>query len=69
MRQAQQELKALSVKQRVYQNLRIRAQDVLSAPINLRDQIGPSFDDVFIASNEKRLVIPQLLTRHGLMDY
>ncbi|KMJ44463.1 type VI secretion system membrane subunit TssM [Xenorhabdus khoisanae] len=69
MRQAQQELKTLSVKQRVYQNLRIKAQDVLSAPINLRDQIGPSFDDVFIASNEKRLVIPQLLTRHGLMDY
>ncbi|WP_237385858.1 type VI secretion system membrane subunit TssM [Xenorhabdus sp. Sc-CR9] len=69
IRQAQDELKALSVKQRVYQNLRIRAQDVLSAPLNLRDQIGPSFDDVFVASNEKRLVIPQLLTRHGLMDY
>ncbi len=69
IRQAQQELKTLSVKQRVYQNLRIRAQDILAAPINLRDQIGPSFDDVFVASNEKRLVIPQLLTRHGLMDY
>ncbi|MDX7986222.1 type VI secretion system membrane subunit TssM [Xenorhabdus sp. 12] len=69
IRQAQQELKTLSVKQRVYQNLRIKAQDVLSAPLNLRDQIGPSFDDVFVASNEKRLVIPQLLTRHGLMDY
>ncbi|CDG19400.1 ImcF-related family protein [Xenorhabdus doucetiae] len=31
--------------------------------------IGPSFDDVFVASNEKRLVIPQLLTRLGLTDY
>ncbi|CDL87575.1 type VI secretion system membrane subunit TssM [Xenorhabdus cabanillasii] len=69
IRQAQQELSTLSVKQRVYQNLRIKAQDTLSAPINLRDQIGPSFDSVFVASNEKRLVIPQFLTRHGLMDY
>nr|WP_244182493.1 type VI secretion system membrane subunit TssM [Xenorhabdus beddingii] len=69
IRQAQQELKALSVKQRVYQNLRIKAQDALAAPVNLRDQIGPSFDSVFVASNEKRLVIPQFLTRHGLMDY
>ncbi|MDC9582131.1 type VI secretion system membrane subunit TssM [Xenorhabdus sp. PR6a] len=69
IRQAQEELKALSVKQRVYQNLRIRAQDSLPAPLNLRDQIGPSFDDVFVASNEKRLVIPQLLTRLGLTDY
>ncbi|MDC9597609.1 type VI secretion system membrane subunit TssM [Xenorhabdus anantnagensis] len=67
--QAQQELKTLSVKQRVYQNLRIKAQDALAAPINLRDQIGPSFDSVFVVSNEKRLVIPQFLTRHGLMDY
>ncbi|BET95266.1 type VI secretion system membrane subunit TssM [Xenorhabdus taiwanensis] len=69
IRQAQQELKALSVNQRVYQNLRIKAQDALPAPINLRDQIGPSFDSVFVASNEKRLVVPQFLTRHGLMDY
>ncbi|AOM41984.1 type VI secretion system membrane subunit TssM [Xenorhabdus hominickii] len=67
--QAQQELKTLSVKQRVYQNLRIKAQDALSAPVNLRDQIGPSFDSVFVASNEKRLEIPQFLTRHGLVDY
>nr|WP_244175640.1 type VI secretion system membrane subunit TssM [Xenorhabdus vietnamensis] len=67
--QAQQELKTLSVKQRVYQNLRIKAQDALAAPINLRDQIGPSFDSVFVASNEKRLVVPQFLTRNGLMDY
>ncbi|OKP01164.1 type VI secretion system membrane subunit TssM [Xenorhabdus eapokensis] len=69
IRQAQQELKALSVNQRVYQNLRIKAQDALPAPINLRDQIGPSFDSVFVASNEKRLVVPQFLTRHGLMGY
>ncbi|MDR0218887.1 MAG: type VI secretion system membrane subunit TssM [Enterobacteriaceae bacterium] len=69
IRLAQQELSALSVKQRVYQNLRIKAQDALPAPINLRDQIGPSFDNVFVAGNEKRLEIPQFLTRHGLMDY
>ncbi|MBD2791803.1 type VI secretion system membrane subunit TssM [Xenorhabdus szentirmaii] len=69
IRQAQQELKTLTVKQRVYQNLRIRAQEMLPAPINLRDQIGPSFDSIFVASNEKRLVIPQLLTRQGLTSY
>nr|WP_196245174.1 type VI secretion system membrane subunit TssM [Xenorhabdus bovienii] len=69
MKQAQQELSALTINQRVYQNLRLKAQDTLSAPVNLRDQIGPSFDSVFIAGNESRLVIPQFLTRHGLTDY
>ncbi|MCP9269246.1 hypothetical protein M5U04_14400 [Xenorhabdus sp. XENO-1] len=53
----------------MYQNLRLKAQDTLSAPVNLRDQIGPSFDSVFIAGNESRLVLPQFLTRHGLTDY
>ncbi len=66
---AQHELSTLSIYQRVYQNLRIRAQDVLPAALNLRDQIGASFDDIFVANDDKLLVVPQFLTRNGLQNY
>ena len=66
---AQRELSRLSIYQRVYQNLRIRAQDVLPPALNLRDQIGASFDDVFVANNDKLLVVPRFLTRQGLQNY
>lgn len=66
---AQRELSKLSIYQRVYQNLRIRAQSALPAALNLRDQIGASFDDVFVANDDKLLVVPQFLTRNGLQNY
>ncbi|WP_145557357.1 type VI secretion system membrane subunit TssM [Yersinia aldovae] len=66
---AQQELSKLSIYQRVYQNLRIKAQDALPPALDLRDQIGASFDDVFVSSNDRLLVIPQFLTRNGLQNY
>ncbi|EBR4143414.1 type VI secretion system membrane subunit TssM [Salmonella enterica] len=66
---AQKELSKLPVYQRVYQSLKTRAQGVLPADLNLRDQIGPTFDQVFISGDDDKLVVPQLLTRHGLQSY
>jgi type VI secretion system protein ImpL len=66
---AQRELSKLSIYQRVYQSLRSKAQGVLPADLNLRDQIGPSFDKVFIANKEEDLAVPQFLTRYGLQSY
>lgn len=69
IRAAQRELSKLSIYQRVYQNLRLRAQDALPPALNLRDQIGASFDDVFVANDERQLIVPQFLTRNGLQNY
>ncbi|BCG10650.1 type VI secretion system membrane subunit TssM [Buttiauxella agrestis] len=66
---AQKELSKLSIYQRVYQSLRTRALGVLPADLNLRDQIGPSFDKVFVANKEEDLSVPQFLTRYGLQSY
>jgi len=41
---AQKELSKLPVYQRVYQSLKTRALGVLPADLNLRDQVGPTFD-------------------------
>lgn len=45
---AQKELSKLPVYQRVYQSLKTRALGVLPADLNLRDQVGPTFDGVYI---------------------
>ncbi|UHM93047.1 type VI secretion system membrane subunit TssM [Rahnella victoriana] len=66
---AQQELSKLSIYQRVYQNLLVKARDTLPSSLNLRDQIGTSFDDVFVSANDNLLEIPQVLTRNGLQNY
>lgn len=66
---AQKELSKLPVYQRVYQSLKTRAQGVLPADLNLRDQVGPTFQKVFISGDDDKLIIPQLLTRHGLQRY
>ncbi|POP40628.1 type VI secretion system membrane subunit TssM [Superficieibacter electus] len=66
---AQRELSKLPIYQRVYQTLRTRALGVLPADLNLRDQVGPTFDKVFVAGDDDKLVIPQFLTRYGLQSY
>lgn len=66
---AQNELSKLPVYQRVYQSLKTRAQGVLPADLNLRDQVGPTFELVFVSGDDNKLVVPQLLTRHGLQGY
>lgn len=66
---AQKELSKLPVYQRVYQSLKTRALGVLPADLSLRDQVGPTFDQVFISADDNRLVVPQFLTRYGLQSY
>lgn len=66
---AQKELSKLPVYQRVYQSLKTRALGVLPADLNLRDQVGPSFERVFTSAEDDKLVVPQFLTRYGLQSY
>ena len=66
---AQRELSRLPIYQRVYQSLRTRALGVLPADLNLHDQIGASFDNIFVAADDSKLTIPQFLTRYGLQGY
>ncbi len=66
---AQKELSSLSIYQRVYQTLRLKASEDLSSPLNLRNQIGPSFNAVFVSEDDDKLEIPQFLTRLGLLNY
>lgn len=66
---AQKELSKLPVYQRVYQSLKTRALGVLPADLNLRDQVGPSFERVFTSAEDDKLVVPQFLTRYGLQNY
>jgi type VI secretion system protein ImpL len=66
---AQHELSKLPVYQRVYQSLKTRALGVLPADLNIRDQIGSSYEAVFVSGDDSKLVIPQFLTRYGLQSY
>ncbi|MCW2094774.1 UNVERIFIED_ORG: type VI secretion system protein ImpL [Enterobacter sp. BIGb0239] len=66
---AQKELSKLPVYQRVYQSLKTRALGVLPADLNLRDQVGPSFERVFTSADDNKLIVPQFLTRYGLQSY
>lgn len=66
---AQKELSKLPVYQRVYQSLKTRALGVLPADLNLRDQIGSTFDQVFTSVDDSKLIVPQFLTRYGLQGY
>lgn len=66
---AQVELRKLSIFQRVYQSSLIKSVHVLPIDLNVKTQIGASFDSVFKVNNEKLLVIPQFLTYEGLVNY
>lgn len=66
---AQKELSKLPVYQRVYQSLKTRALGVLPADLNLRDHVGPTFEQVFTSADDNRLIVPQFLTRNGLQNY
>lgn len=66
---AQHELSKLPVYQRVYQSLKTRALGVLPADLNLRDQVGTTFDQVFTSADDNKLIVPQFLTRYGLQNY
>lgn len=69
IKNAEIELRNLSIYQRIYQNLRVKAKNDLPADLNIRAEIGASFDYVFTADNENSLYVPRLLTRDGLNNY
>lgn len=66
---AQQELSKLPLYQRVYQNLKVKSLESLPPDLNLRNQIGASFDSLFVANDDRLLLIPQFLTQNGLKNY
>ncbi|WP_392565256.1 type VI secretion system membrane subunit TssM [Utexia brackfieldae] len=66
---AQVDLRRLSIYQRVYQNLLSKSKIALPVTLNIRNQIGAGFDEVFVSDNPDMLDIPQLLTREGLVNY
>ena len=79
---AQQELGRIPTSDRVYQDLETRAQQDLSAPLDLARAAGPAFETVFTTverqngaqtsqqpSARSDLAIPGMLTRDGLQNY
>lgn len=66
---AQIELRKLSIYQRVYQNLRIKSVDLLPTDLNVKSQIGATFDSVYRVNNDSLLIVPQFLTYEGLINY
>ncbi len=66
---AQRELGKLPMYQRVYQNLVVKAGDVLPPALNVRDEVGPAFDTVFALRNESAGQVPRLLTWPGFSDF
>lgn len=66
---AQRELGKLPMYQRVYQNLEVKAGEVLPPEFNVRDEVGPTFDAVFTLRNERAGAVPRLLTWPGFSDF
>ncbi|MDX1801684.1 MAG: type VI secretion system membrane subunit TssM, partial [Marinobacter sp.] len=79
---AQQELGRIPTSDRVYQDLETRAQQDLSAPLDLARAAGPAFETVFTTVERQNgaqtsqqpsampdLAIPGMLTRDGLQNY
>ncbi len=55
--------------QRVYQNLVVKAGDVLPPDLNVRDEVGPTFDTVFALRSDNAGQVPRLLTWPGFNDF
>lgn len=69
IKDAQVELRKLSIYQRIYQNLRVKADNDLPRKLYLRSEIGASFDAIFNVLDETKMYISQLLTRDEISDY
>jgi type VI secretion system protein ImpL len=75
--EAQQQLRKLPLAQRVYISLRQQAQEQLHGELDLRNEIGPAFDVVYVpltprnhlAAVDSSLSLPPLLTASGFRDY
>jgi type VI secretion protein IcmF len=66
---AQRELGRLPIYQRVYQNLVVKAGEVLPPDLDVRDEVGPGFDTVFALRDENQGLVPRLLTWPGFSDF
>lgn len=69
IKNAQSDLSRLSIYRRVYKSMHSQAKLALPNDLNIRNQVGASFDSVFTTDNEALLKVPQLLTRSGLSNY
>ena len=75
--EAQQQLRSLPLAQRVYISLRQQAREQLHGELDLRNEIGPAFDIVYVPLNTRghqsgvdaNLALPPLLTANGFRDY
>jgi len=75
--EAQQQLRKLPLAQRVYISLRQQAQEQLHGELDLRNEIGPAFDIVYVplaerdhqAAVDANLALAPLLTASGFRDY
>lgn len=75
--EAQQQLRKLPLAQRVYIGLRQQAQEQLHGELDLRNEIGPAFDIVYVPLAERdhqagvdgNLSLAPLLTASGFRDY
>ena len=69
IRTAQIELGKLPMFQRVYQSMVARGQEQLPPDLALRDEVGPTFDTVFMMRNEAAGSVPRLLTWSGFSEF
>jgi type VI secretion system protein ImpL len=75
--EAQQQLRKLPLAQRVYIGLKQQAAQQLHGALDLRNEIGPAFDIVYVPLTERNhqaavdgsLSLPPLLTAMGFRDY
>ncbi|MGL4920941.1 MAG: ImcF-related family protein, partial [Plesiomonas shigelloides] len=66
---AQRELSKLPMFQRVYQSLVVKANDQLAPDLAIRDEVGPTFDSVFVLRSDDAGTVPRLLTWPGFSEF
>ena len=66
---AQRELSKLPMYQRVYQNLVVKAGNELPPDLNVRDEVGPTFDTVFTLRDENAGQVQRLMTWPGFSEF
>ncbi|WP_436877926.1 type VI secretion system membrane subunit TssM [Siccibacter turicensis] len=67
--EAQRELSKLPLFQRVYQSLVLRASDALPPDLQMSDEVGQTFDNVFALRNDTAGAVPRFFTWPGFNDY
>lgn len=74
--EVQQQLRQIPLQQRVYMTMKQASRETLSAPLDLRNQIGPAFDIVYqavsasgVPGSEAGVRIDALLTAKGFKNY